>query len=80
MRRVLALMVALSLMMVFGGVAFAGGGFGECSYSTHAKQVAADKTDTAKPVATQKAPETDADKLVLAQKASPDKPAAPTNK
>ena len=49
MKKALTLVLALSLVVVFSGVALAG--FGECSYGSRAKLTVADKADAAKTVA-----------------------------
>ncbi|MGQ4808700.1 hypothetical protein NKDENANG_02088 [Candidatus Entotheonellaceae bacterium PAL068K] len=67
MKRAVALVVALGMVAVFSGVALAGGGFGECSYSSHTSQAARDKVDTSKPVATQVLPKAETDKLIFAK-------------
>ena len=67
MRKVIAVLMALGFVMAVSGVAFAGGADGVCSYS-HAKQVAAEKVDTNKPVAKKSDTKTVMDKLLLAQK------------
>ena len=66
MRKALALLVVLGLVVVFGGMALAGE-FGTCNYQSHAKQVMADKADAPKPAATKSTLQADSNKLVLAQ-------------
>lgn len=72
MRRVVTLMLALGMMVVFSGVALADG---MCSYGSHPTQASGEKTDAAKPVAAQPSEKIDADKLVLAQTEKSNKPA-----
>ena len=67
MKRSLALVVALMMFAVFGGVALAGA---DCSY--HKTQAAVDNTTTNKEVAATPAPEkTNADQVQTAQVAKP---------
>jgi hypothetical protein len=79
MQRAFALVVALSLVVGFSGVALAGD-FGECSYSSHVNRAATDKADTSQTVATKPAPKADADKLLLAFTDKQDKSTPPTKK
>lgn len=83
MQRMLALLVALSLVAMFSGAALADG-FGMCSYGSQVKQVAsdqtADQTQDANTVATTQLPKTDVDKLLVAQTNKLSKPAPTTNK
>ena len=65
MRRVLALGMVLGLVVVFGGMAFAGE-FGGCSYGSHLN-TAKQKANTATPVATKSQPTVEAGKVLLAQ-------------
>ena len=73
MKRIMALIVAAGMVMVIGGVAFAGGD-GACSYGSH-NQAATDKTDASKNVAVKASEKADSDKVVIAQT---EKPAQPT--
>ncbi len=67
MRKAVVLLIAFGLFVAFSGLALAGGGDGSfCAYSSHAKQVSAEKTDTAKTVATKTAPKAESNKLALA--------------
>ena len=79
MRKVIAVLMALGFVMAVSGVAFAGGADGMCSYS-QAKQVAAEKVDTNKPVAKKSDTKTVMDKLLLAQKKQASKPVASEKK
>ena len=79
MRRIVVLIVAVGMVVVFGGVALAGG-FGECGYGSQANQAAVDKADTSKTVATQPTGKADTDKLALAQPDKVVKPAPETKK
>jgi hypothetical protein len=70
-KKVLSLIVALGVVVLFSGVTLAGA---DCSY--HKTQAAVDKTDAAKDVAT--APTTDkvvTDQVQTAQASKPAKPA-----
>lgn len=78
MRRIVALMVALAVVIVFSGVALAGG-FGFCDSSSQVNQAQTDKADTAKPVAKTTTPKAEAEKLVLVQTNKPSKPTAEKN-
>ena len=80
MKRAVTLVVALSMVAVFSGVALAGGGFGGCSYSSYTSQAAVDKVDTSKPVATQVLPKAETDKLILAKTDKPNQAMATTKK
>ncbi len=81
MKRMAALVVALGMVVVFSGVALAGGGgFGECSYSSRVNQAAVDKVDTSKPVATQVLPKAAPDKPLFAKTNKPNQPEAATKK
>jgi len=75
MRRIAALIVAVGMVVVFGGVALAGG-FGECSYN----QAAKDKAEASKNVATNAPEKADADKVVIAQTDKPAQPAPEAKK
>ena len=66
MRRIVVLIVAVGMVVVFGGVALAGNS-GECSSGSHVNQAMTDKADTSKTVATQPLGKVDADKVVLVQ-------------
>lgn len=79
MRRIAVLIVAVGMVVVFGGVALAGG-FGECGYGSHVNQAATDKADPSKAVATQPTEKADANKLALAQTDKAAKPAHETKK
>jgi hypothetical protein len=63
-----ALIVALSIVVMLGGAALAGGD-GACSYGSHPAQYVQDKekADAAKTVANSAPDKTDAEKLLLAQ-------------
>ena len=78
MQRIMTLIVAASMVMVFGGVAFAGGD-GTCSYGSH-NQAATDKTDASKNVAVKASEKTDSDKVVIAQTDKPAQPAPEVKK
>jgi hypothetical protein len=83
MQRILALLVAFSLVAMFSGAALADG-FGMCSYGSQVKQVASDQTtdqaQDAKTVATAQLPKTEVDKLLIAQTDKLSKSAPTTNK
>jgi hypothetical protein len=64
MRRIVAFIVAVGMVVVFGGVALAGGG--DCSFSTRT-HAATDKADASKNVATKAPEKADADKVAAAQ-------------
>ncbi len=66
MKKALTLVLALSLVMVFSGVALAG--FGECSYGSRAKLTVADKADASKTVASKDETKAEGDKFALVQK------------
>lgn len=72
MRRIVALIVAVGVVVVFGGVALAGGS-GECSYSSY-NQAATDKAEASKAVATKAPDKANVDKLVIAQTNKPSQP------
>jgi hypothetical protein len=78
MRRIVALLVVLAVVVVFSGVSLAGG-FGFCDSSSHVNQAQTDKVDAAKPVAKATTPKAEAEKLALAQTNKPSKPAAEKN-
>jgi hypothetical protein len=78
MRRVVVLIIAVGLVVVFGGMALAGN-FGECGSGSHVNQ-AADKADTSKTVATQPSEKADADKVVVVQTDKVVKPVLETKK
>ncbi len=68
MRQAVVLVVALSLFVMLSGVAFAGAGEGFCAFSSYAaKQVAKQRVDTEKKVATKPAAKTAVDTLLLVQ-------------
>jgi hypothetical protein len=79
MQRIFAFILAVGMLVVFSGVTFADG-FGTCSYGSHAGQASADKTDTAKPVATKSTDKIDTDKLVLVHTEKSNKPATEPKK
>ena len=68
MRNIVAWIVALSVMVMLGGAALAGGD-GACSYGSHPAQYVQDKekVDAAKTVATSAPDKTDAEKPLLTQ-------------
>jgi hypothetical protein len=78
MRRIFALILALGMLVVFSGVALAGGS-GMCSYSEQT-QASTDKTDAAKPVATKSTDKVEADKLLLAHIEKANKPVSEPKK
>ena len=67
MRNIVALIVALSVVVMFSGAALAGGD--GCSYGSHPAQYVQDKekVDAAKTVATSAPHKTDAEKPLLVQ-------------
>jgi hypothetical protein len=79
MRRIVVLLVAVGMVVVFGGVALAGN-LGECSSGSHVNQATIDKSDTSKMMATQPSGKVDADKVVLVQTDTVVKPAPETKK
>jgi hypothetical protein len=79
MRRIVVLIIAVGMVVVFGGVALAGNG-GECSFGSHVNQAATDKADTSKTVATQPLEKADANKVVMVQTEKLVKPAPETKK
>jgi hypothetical protein len=66
MRRIVVLIVAVGMVVVFGGVALAGN-LGECSSGSHVNQAVTDKADASKTVETQAPEKVDANKVVLVQ-------------
>jgi hypothetical protein len=79
MRRIVGLLVAVGMVVVFGGVALAGND-GACSPGSHVNQAVTDKADTSKTVATQPPEKVDADKVVLVQTNQVVKPSPETKK
>jgi hypothetical protein len=77
MRRILALGVMLTVVMMFSGAALAGD-FGSCDSRAHVNQAQTDKATTVKPVA-EATPKIEADQLVLVQTVKPSKPAGEKN-
>jgi hypothetical protein len=75
MRKIVALMMALAVVMVFSSVVLAGG-FGFCDSSSQVNQAQTDKAETTKPVAKSTTPKAEADTLVVAQTNNPSKPTA----
>ena len=75
MKKAMVLTLALSLV-VFSSAALAGG-FGECSYGSHAKRTVADKLDTSKTVASKDTTKLAGDKLVLLLTDNVSQPASP---
>lgn len=81
MQKMVTWLAVFALMIASGGIALADGGSGMCDYSAQAKQVASDKTDTTKDVASQSSPQADTSELMLAQQPErPSKPAPATQK
>jgi hypothetical protein len=78
MRRILALGVMLTVVMMFSGAALAGD-FGSCDSRAHVNQAQTDKATTVKPVAKEATPKIEADQLVLVQTVKPSKPAGEKN-
>ena len=74
MRRIVALLIALGMIVVFSGAALAGDGSGSCQYSSHLTQANAEKADAAKTAATKTPLKEQAEKLILAQKDKLSKP------
>jgi hypothetical protein len=79
MRRIVVLIVAVGMVVVFGGVALAGS-FGECGPGSQVNQATTDKADTSQPVATQPQEKVDTNKVVLVQTNRMVRPAPETNK
>ncbi len=77
MKKALTLVLALSLVIVFSGVAL---GFGECSYGSRAKLTVADKADASKTVASKDATKAAGDKLAFVQKTDPVSKSSTTKK
>jgi hypothetical protein len=80
MRHIVALIVALSAVVMFSGAALAGGD--GCSYGSHPAQYVQDKekVDAAKTVANSAPDKTEAEKLLLAQGDKPAKTASEAKK
>jgi hypothetical protein len=68
-KKALALLVALGVLVAFSGLAFA-----DCA--GHVNQAQIDKSDATKTVATKSTPKAQLDKLLLAKSDRPDKPAS----
>jgi hypothetical protein len=79
MQRIFASILAVGVLVVFSGVTFADGS-GMCSYGSHTGQASADKTDTAKSVATKPTDKINTDKLVLVQTQKSNQPASEPKK
>lgn len=80
MKKISILVMALALVVAFSGMVLAGGDFGMCDYSSHAKQATSDKADTTKDVASKSSSRIDTSKLALAQESEQPSKAAPETK